>query len=222
MKQIESIYGAGRKRRRLVDVIASNRRLWEFAGNAVLVLYSLSFFLSMLADFKSHHRPSSLLMVVFDGALIWFAVLRPMPKAVNVSLYDWSISLLGSLIIFLTRPAPAVHDNVILLGVQLLGTCISLGGLFSLNKSFGMVPANRGVKTKGMYSIVRHPIYAGYFLTFGAFLVQNFTVANAVIYLAFIVLQMMRVVAEERVLFGDPAYCQYAQDTRWRVVPFLF
>lgn len=91
---------------------------------------------------------------------------------------------------------------------------ISLAGLFSLNKSFGLVAANRGVKTSGMYAIVRHPIYAGYFLSFGAYLIQNMTLANAVIYTVFVAMKLLRVVAEERVLLQDPAYADYARHTR--------
>lgn len=222
MKQIESTCETARKRRGPGDIIAAHRRLWEYTGNTVLALYSLVFFITMLVDFNARHRASSLLMVIFDGGVIWFSMFRPMPKTVNVSLYDWTVAFLGSFVIFLMRPAPQVHDNVMLLGVQLLGACISLAGLFSLNKSFGVVPANRGVKTRGMYRVVRHPIYAGYLLTTGAFLIQNLTLANALIYAAVVVLLTMRIVAEEHVLFDDLAYCEYAGKTRWRVVPGVF
>jgi hypothetical protein len=113
-------------------------------------------------------------------------LMRSMPKKSNISVYDWSIALLGSFVILFTRPAPQVNDQIVLLCAQLFGMGISLAGLFSLNKSFGLVAANRGVKTSGMYAIVRHPIYAGYFLSFGAYLIQNMTLANAVIYTVFV------------------------------------
>jgi protein-S-isoprenylcysteine O-methyltransferase Ste14 len=136
----------------------------------------------MITDFKTRHRPSSLWVAIFEAAVVWFSLMRPMPKKSNISVYDWSIALLGSLVILFTRPAPQVNDQIVLLCAQLFGMGISLAGLFSLNKSFGLVAANRGVKTSGMYAIVRHPIYAGYFLSFGAYLIQNMTLANAVIY----------------------------------------
>jgi protein-S-isoprenylcysteine O-methyltransferase Ste14 len=153
---------------------------------------------------------------------VWFSLIRPMPKSSNVSIYDWSIALLGSLIILYTRPAPQMHDHLLLLGVQLFGTSVSLTGLFSLNKSFGLVAANRGVKSSGMYAVVRHPIYAGYFLSFGAYLLQNMTLANAVIYTLFVAFELLRVVAEERVLLQDPVYASYARRTRWRVLPLIY
>jgi protein-S-isoprenylcysteine O-methyltransferase Ste14 len=125
-------------------------------------------------------------------------------------------------LIMFMRPAPEVHDHYLLLGAQLFGMFISLAALFSLNKSFGLVAANRGVKTSGVYQIVRHPIYAGYFLSFGAYLAQNPTFANLLIYIAFVALELMRMIAEERVLLGDRLYAEYARRTRWRVVPLLY
>jgi protein-S-isoprenylcysteine O-methyltransferase Ste14 len=219
---MEHVTQANARHRAVGEIILSHRKRWEHLGNALLALYSLVFMFNMITDFRLHHRPSSLYVAVFEGAIVWFSLFRPIPKATNVSLYDWSIALLGSCAILLTRPAPQVHDHVLLLGAQLFGMFVSLAGLFSLNTSFGLVAANRGVKTRGMYAIVRHPIYAGYFVSFGAFLLQNMTLANAVIYAVFVVSELLRVIAEERVLLRDPAYVAYARQTRWRVLPLLF
>jgi protein-S-isoprenylcysteine O-methyltransferase Ste14 len=204
------------------ELIISHRKVWEYLGNILLALYSLIFLFIMLVDFRMRHRPSSLLMAVFEGAVVWFSLLRPMPQRSNISLYDWVIALLGSYVIMFTRPAPEVHDQVLLLGVQLFGICVSLAGLFSLNKSFGLVAVNRGVKTSGLYAVVRHPIYTGYFLSWGAYLAQNTTLTNAVIYAVFVTLELLRVVAEERVLSQDPDYAAYARATRWRVLPLIY
>ena len=176
----------------------------------------------MLVDFFVRHRASSLYVALFEGGVVFFAIRRPLPKESNISVYDWTIALLGSFIIMLLRPAPQVHDHLWLLIAQMCGMAISLAALFSLNKSFGLVPANRGVKTGGMYGVVRHPIYAGYFLSFGAFLSQNLTVANVAIYALFVTLELMRVAAEERVLSQDPDYAGYVRKTRWRVLPLIY
>lgn len=202
--------------------ILSHRRTWEYVGNALLAIYSLAFLVAMVADFRARHRPSSLFVAVFEGGVVWFSLMRPLPKQSNVSMYDWTIALLGSFVILFTRPAPQVHDQILLLAVQLFGMSVSLAGLFSLNRSFGLVAANRGVKTNGMYAAVRHPIYAGYFLSFGAYLVQNMTPANALIYAVFVLMELLRVVAEERVLLRDPTYAAYAAKIRWRVLPLVF
>jgi protein-S-isoprenylcysteine O-methyltransferase Ste14 len=202
--------------------IVSHRRGWEYFCNSILGLSALLFNYVMLVDFFSKHRASSLYVAVFEAAVVYFAVSRPMPKESNRSLYDWTIALTGSFIILLLRPAPQVHDHVPILIVQVLGMLISLTALLSLNKSFGLVAVNRGVKTRGMYRVIRHPIYAGYFLSFGAYLIQNMTSANAAIYGLFVTLELLRVAAEERVLSQDPDYTGYMRNTRWRVLPLVY
>ena len=49
-------------------------------------------------------------------------------------------------------------------GRQLTGLLVEDGKL-SLGRSFGLMPANRGVVSTGMYRLVRHPIYLGYLVT---------------------------------------------------------
>jgi protein-S-isoprenylcysteine O-methyltransferase Ste14 len=198
------------------------RKVWEYCCNFILAACYLLFGLRMLVDFEATHRTSSLILTVFETFIVFFSLCRPAPKHSNTSLYDWTIALGGTFILLLLRPAAQVHDHASILGAQLLGMSVSLAALFSLNKSWGLVAANRGVKTGGLYGLVRHPIYAGYFLSFGAFLIQNMTPANATIYILFVALELLRMGAEERVLSQDPDYVTYARRTRWRVLPFVY
>jgi protein-S-isoprenylcysteine O-methyltransferase Ste14 len=202
--------------------LAAHRKAWEFLGNALLCLSAVAFNYIMLTDFLLRHRISSLYVALFEACVIVFAVTRPMPKEANASPYDWVIALLGTYVIMLLRPAADVHDHVALLVVQISGMAISLTGLLSLNSSFGLVAANRGVKSSGLYRIVRHPIYAGYFLSFGAFLLQNITLFNFLIYVAFVALELLRVEAEERTLSRDLSYASYSRQTRWRILPLIY
>ena len=200
----------------------SRSRAWEYCCNIILASCYLIFGFRMLVDFQLTHRTSSLILTVFETLIVYFSLCRPAPKQANRSLYDWTVALAGTFILLLLRPAPQVHDQLPILAAQVLGMSISLAGLFSLNKSWGLVAANRGVKTGGLYGIVRHPIYAGYFLSFGAFVIQNLTIANAAIYGLFVLIELLRVGAEERVLSQDPDYVAYAGRTRWRVLPLVF
>lgn len=208
--------------RRITGLIVSHSKAWEYCCNFILAACYLTFSFGMLADFQLTHRASSLVLTVFETLIVYFSLCRPAPKQTNTSLYDWTVALAGTFILLLLRPAPQVHDQLAVLAAQVLGMSFSLAALFSLNKSWGLVAANRGVKTGGLYAIVRHPIYAGYFLTIGAFIIQNLTVANTAIYGLFVLLELLRVGAEERVLSRDPDYVAYARRTRWRVVPFVY
>jgi protein-S-isoprenylcysteine O-methyltransferase Ste14 len=46
--------------------------------------------------------------------------------------------------------------------------------------------------------------------------------ANAAVYAIAWTAQVMRVLAEERLLSQDPAYRTYKEDVRWRVIPGVF
>jgi protein-S-isoprenylcysteine O-methyltransferase Ste14 len=216
-------FAASRSAGSATDVfLAAHRKGWEYFGNGLLCLTGLVYIFVMLSDFLQKHRISSLYVAVFEAGVVFFAVTRPMPKETNGSLYDWTIALLGSYLIMLMRPAPVVHDHIALLTVQIAGMAISLTGLFSLNQSFGVVAANRGVKRAGLYRFIRHPIYAGYFLSFGAYLLQNITLFNLVIYAVFVATELLRIEAEERVLSRDPSYASYSLQSRWRILPLIY
>ncbi|MEO6092361.1 MAG: methyltransferase, partial [Novosphingobium sp.] len=44
------------------------------------------------------------------------------------------------------------------------GAGIALAAKLCIGRSFGVIPANRGVKRGGVYRVVRHPMYFGYML----------------------------------------------------------
>ena len=111
----------------------------------------------------------------------------------------------------LMRPAADVNDHVALLVLQILGMAISLTGLLSLNQSFRHGCRKPRGEKPWTLPIVRHPIYAGYFLSFGAFLLQNITLFNFLIYGVFVALELLRIKAEERVLSRDLGYAHYAR-----------
>jgi protein-S-isoprenylcysteine O-methyltransferase Ste14 len=94
--------------------------------------------------------------------------------------------------------------------------------MISLNTSIGMAAANRGIKTGGMYRLVRHPLYLSYAIAFGGFVLNQMTWHNTMVYFAALLLWVMRILAEERLLTRDPQYLAYTQRVRWRMVPFAF
>lgn len=203
-------------------LITSHRRLWEYLCNGLFAAFCAVFMFAMLSDFMATHRLSSLLLCIFEGGIACFALTRPMPKEINVSLYDWAISIVGAWTPLLLRPVGQPHDHSLLLGAQLFGQLVYVGALFSLNRSFGVVAANRGVKTGGLYRVVRHPVYAGLIVSNGAFVLQNLSALNLALFVLFFTLTLMRIVEEERVLCRDADYAGYTRRTRWRVLPLVY
>ena len=92
----------------------------------------------------------------------------------------------------------------------------------SLRRSFGLLPANRGIVTRGAYRLVRHPIYFGYFITDMGFLSTNFGWRNLLVYGGLYALQIGRLLREERLLSRDPEYRAYQAIVRYRVIPGVF
>lgn len=105
---------------------------------------------------------------------------------------------------------------------MLMGLGMNIWAKLSLRRSFGVVAANRGVKTRGPYVFIRHPMYFGYVLTQIGFLLSNPTAWNATIYTAALALQILRISAEETILFEDTRYRAYASNVRYGFIPGIF
>jgi protein-S-isoprenylcysteine O-methyltransferase Ste14 len=102
------------------------------------------------------------------------------------------------------------------------GLLVVIAGKLALGRSFGLVPACRGVVTTGPYRVVRHPIYAGYLVTHLAFLVAHPTVWNGLVLAVADLALLVRMHYEERLLTEETAYRAYADRVRWRLAPGLY
>ena len=97
-----------------------------------------------------------------------------------------------------------------------LGLLLVIAGKLSLGRSFGLMPANRGIVSTGLYRLVRHPIYLGYLITHVAFVPRTPTPWN-------LLAAARRPRADgARGLRGAhagarPKYRAYQQIVRWRV-----
>ncbi|KWE60436.1 isoprenylcysteine carboxylmethyltransferase family protein [Burkholderia sp. MSMB2157WGS] len=105
---------------------------------------------------------------------------------------------------------------------QVSGIAWQLFAKLSLGRSFGLLPANRGVVSTGAYRFMRHPIYAGYLLSEIGFLLANFSTRNLLTIGIWMLLQIARIVMEERVLSEDADYRAYKTKVRYRLIPGVF
>jgi len=142
---------------------------------------------------------------------------------------DWNpLSLLVTLfatfyfVAFQIEPGIRLVPELFAAGVQVAGVAIQIYAKWSLRRSFGLLPANRGVVVFGPYRVVRHPMYLGYFVTDIGFLLANFGPRNVLIVLMQWTIQLVRIMREERLLSKDDTYRRYMSRVRYRLISGLF
>jgi len=189
----------------------------DFAERIVLALFAASFIIGFTPSLTTH--PYNWLVLAGEMATLVFIMIRR-PGAIAVGVYPIAIGFLGTLLPLLVRPV----DNVIVppvlaIIVMMFGLMISFSSKLFLNRSFGIVAANRGTKRAGPYRLIRHPMYAGYMLTHVGVLMVNFSAWNLVVLVIAWAMQLLRIREEEAFLLRDPEYQDYAATVPRRLIP---
>lgn len=200
--------------------IAASRAMSIVSGVVLSVLW-FYFCVAHWAGYRATGNVSFLCLVVADTMGAAFFLLRTDPVSVSVRPTDWLIAVAATWSSLLFRPS----DYAVLPAANLLivlGSIALVLGLASLNKSFAIVPAKRVLKTDKMYRIVRHPLYASYFLTYFGYVLSNTSLENVVVFVVALGLFVVRISREEAHLMKDDLYRAYASQTKYRIFPFIY
>lgn len=179
------------------------------------------------ASLRFYLHTHSLVGGLFLIEQTWFAVaflIRRPPRAVNHRIGNWLLAAAGTFGGLLLRPS-ASHPSWGVqtgFGLQLAGLVIVIASLLALGRSFGFVAADRGLKTRGPYAVVRHPVYASYLVIQAGYVLQSVSVRNIAIFAFVSACNVGRALAEERLLASSADYRAYQQRVRWRLIPFLW
>ena len=203
-----------------ITALFSSRRASLFTGIAMACLWGVFASAHVLAFLRGGDW-SYLLFCAAETLAALFFIVRSAPVSVSTDAGDWLLAIGATFAPFFFAPS----DMAIWPGARYLlavGSLLQIAGLLSLNRSFGLVAAQRDIKTGGVYRMVRHPLYASYLISLSGYLLANTSPANTVAYVATISMLVARLLREERFLSSDVRYRVYMRQVKFRLLPFIF
>jgi protein-S-isoprenylcysteine O-methyltransferase Ste14 len=198
--------------------------LADLLARATIVSLFTLLSVNILANFLHTGQVTGLLLLASESLVVVMTVARRRAQAVDRSVAAavlTAVSLIGPPLVRAADVAPLAPDAATVI-LSAIGLGLVLVGKIALGRSFGLVPANRGVVVRGPYSMVRHPIYTGYLITHIGFLMAQPTPWNAGVFVVADVALVLRALMEERILSADVDYQQYCRKVGWHLVPGVF
>jgi protein-S-isoprenylcysteine O-methyltransferase Ste14 len=164
------------------------------------------------------------LLVISELLGVFLILTRRRAVAVSTHPLDWALSLTAVNAPLLAAPAAASTfvPSQIATALMFAGMIIQISAKAALWRSYGLIPANRGVKTRGPYRFVRHPMYAGYTLIHIGFLIGFPSLQNFLLYFTTFLIEVARLMREELILNKDSVYREYATRVHYRLLPGVF
>ena len=202
---------------------AASYRLVRVAGNVAGATFAVYLLRPNLQFFVHTHRPIALVFIIQQGWVAAIFLVRRAPRTASHRPLDWVAAYAGWFMGFLVRPTGShlAWGASVGIWVQLIGLLAWAWAFAKLARSFGVVPADRGLVTGGPYRIVRHPLYTAYLVGGIGYLMQSLSTWNIVIDAVAVGWQVVRIRAEERHL-SSPDYDAYRARVPWRLIPWIW
>jgi protein-S-isoprenylcysteine O-methyltransferase Ste14 len=196
----------------------------DLAARTVIVCLFTVMAVRLGLDYAQTGRLTGLLLLASEALVVVLTMLRRAPATVDRSVRARVLTALSMAGPPLVKPGTVepLFSDAFTVAVSACGLLVVIAGKLSLGRSFGLIPANRGIVSSGLYRFIRHPIYLGYLITHAAFVAANPTEWNLLMLATADLALLARAVREERTLAQDDEYRSYQGRVRWRVVPGLF
>jgi protein-S-isoprenylcysteine O-methyltransferase Ste14 len=206
------------------SAVSARSELADNIGRVLIVGMFTLMAIRMGQNYVDTGRLTGLLLLLSEALVVVLTVFRRPAVAVDRTLRArllTTTALFGPPLVRPTAITPLVPDAVTV-AISMVGLLVVIAGKVSLGRSFGLIPANRGIVSTGLYRVVRHPIYLGYLITHVAFLFSNPTAWNITLLVTTDLALLLRAVCEEKTLALDAEYRTYQTKVRWRVLPGIF
>jgi protein-S-isoprenylcysteine O-methyltransferase Ste14 len=201
----------------------TTRRWMDLVEQVVATLLFVWLFVRLWPDsFSSGNVVGILLLLLSEGIVVVLLLLRRPTERISADAWDWIIAAAGTFLPLLVIKGGEAIWGPLGASLLVLGILVHLSAKLCLGRSFGLVAANRGVEVRGLYALVRHPMYLGYMVCHIGYLLFAPALLNAALYAVVWLLLIARTIAEERILSQDPRYRDYSARVRYRLVPGVF
>ena len=165
------------------------------------------------------------LLAISEGLNVVFTLIRRPSRQFSLRPAAWLLAFGASAAPLCVIPTGLTPSPAQLCATAILATAgvlMQISAKLTLGRSFGMVPANRGLRLSGPYRLVRHPMYLGYMLAHLGFVLSNPTGWNLAVYGLAYACQIPRLLAEEKLLSDDDTYRQYQAQVPFHLIPGVF
>jgi isoprenylcysteine carboxyl methyltransferase (ICMT) family protein YpbQ len=209
-------------RAKIVHPVVTGAGLRNAASNCIL---GLSFFIAIIPAARA--LSWSLLglanIVWLTGAAIMgvLSFVRTPPRSTMVNMSTIAATTGMLFLPCFMRPIGASSGGLALSGVafELFGIALTQVARVYMGRSFGVLPANRGVVSKGPFSSIRHPIYFGWLVLSIGYAMSYPTARNIILIASTLPFMVWRIEQEESHLSEDPEYRTYERRVRFRLWP---
>jgi protein-S-isoprenylcysteine O-methyltransferase Ste14 len=203
--------------------VAARERFADFGARASICALFVFFATQIGGEFARTGHVTGLLLLVSELLVVLLTVVRRPAVVVDRAMSTRLVAAVSMIGIYFIRPVGTpLAPDLATATVSGAGLLAIIAAKLTLGRSFGLMPANRGIVRRGIYRVVRHPIYAGYLVTHVAFLIAHPTMWNCALIFTSDAALLVRAVFEERTLARDAEYADYMQQVRWRVLPGCF
>ncbi len=157
--------------------------------------------------------------------MLLLILLRLPHKKFDKNIFSQSIAVIAFMsgLVFMGQRQTADPTLILWSGsIIFLANVLGTVSLINLGRSFGILIAHRSIKTRGLYTFVRHPMYATDILLRCGYMVSHFNLFTALMFLVSTACYVYRAILEEKFLLSFPEYRLYLQKVKYRFIPLLF
>lgn len=198
-------------------------RIRHAVGN---LLMAASFIVAALPNARHFFRgPADAIWTVGAVLMAAMSLVRIAPKAARIDLHAFLSTIFPVFLLPCLLSAEGASSGLLAwtgVGLELIGVAVSQVARIYMGRSFGILPGNRGIVSKGPFGLVRHPIYAGWFILTVGYLASYPSWMNCLITLATLPFMMWRIRLEEDLLAADPDYRKYSRLVPSRLIPGVY